>query len=82
MKIMKIMKKIFEFICCLIAGSVTALILILYALNERGYFAFGGEWFVIIGAMIVTYFFIYEKKNNKNSNRKSNKSKWFGIGCR
>lgn len=74
MKIMKIMKKIFEFICCLIVGGITALTLIPYTLNERGYFAVGGEWIIIVGAVIGTYFFIYEKKNNKNGNRKSSKA--------
>jgi hypothetical protein len=59
----KILRKLYELACCIAVGGFMSLIILPMAYEDRGYLAFGGEWFLIFGLMILTYILVHENKN-------------------
>ncbi len=62
MRKIRIIKTIGHIALALLAGALSAPILVELAFRERGYIAFGGEW-LLIGLIIVVAYLVVRKKD-------------------
>lgn len=65
-----------EIMAAAAAAGMTAAIMIPLARAERGYDAVGGEWLVIGGVMILTFYLIHRGVCNKVFGKRNQKERW------
>ena len=63
----RILNELFAISIGVIAANTIAIPLLHCVAEERGKFAVGGEWFIIIGVFAIVYWAI--RKRNKNTER-------------
>ena len=61
----RILDELFAISLGALASAIMAWLLINITMEERGYFAYGGEWFVIIGIGVAVYLLIHKNQENE-----------------